>query len=588
MKTLQNYFLRIVAAVVVVGLLLTACGGSSRELTYRVVGEDTNQASITYTDAGGNFQEEQIDLPWETTFGIDGKFDAKISVINENSDGNVTCEIRLDEDELGTRTSAAFARCVASLSVSGNSTNSSFSGSSVETYLGKAQNYIDDGELDKALAEVEQAIEIAPNFSDAYFVQGLVYEAKEELENVLNAYTKAIELNPEHVGAYNNRGLIYQSMDDLEAAIADWSAAIDLDPEYVHSYHNRAVAYADLGNLEAAEADVKKVIELSDDHEQVAWAEQALEKLAPTPTPEPTATPAPVTPPSITDFEQYDHNMDCSSYNEKLLLQSFSVLYPGGSVITDCQGNSDNYVTIELEPDEAKQDAAFVIVFGNFNIDPPNRNRYITEGNKLINLFSDQLQSQLKGKELDIEVDPVAHQGNLLIDRDIVGEIEGIPRLMRLALIPNFEHGNGLFFMALQKIDSSPEAAFPAFDEVTRKIIASVEFPSSQPVIGEISFATEITKDSEPVDPSDDFPPGPTRIYAVFEYANITPGMAFSFMWYFDGEEALGDKTTWDAKPTGRTWVNIDHPDGLPIGKYDVELLIDGNVLQTGSFVIGE
>ena len=68
-------------------------------------------------------------------------------------------------------------------------------------------------------------------------------------------------------------------------------------------------------NLEAAEADVKKVIELSDDPEQIAWAEGVLEKLAPTPTPEPTATPPPATIPSITDFDLYEHDMDCTIYS---------------------------------------------------------------------------------------------------------------------------------------------------------------------------------------------------------------------------------------------------------------------------------
>jgi hypothetical protein len=142
--------------------------------------------------------------------------------------------------------------------------------------------------------------------------------------------------------------------------------------------------------------------------------------------------------------------------------------------------------------------------------------------------------------------------------------------------------------MALQKIDAAPETTFPAFDEATRKIIASVEFSSPQPVIADITFATEITENSEPVDPSGSFPPGPTRIYGVFEHANIAPGMEFSFMWYLDGEAVLGDKTLWEANPTGKTWVNIDHPDGLPTGEYDLQLLIDGEVLQTGSFVIDE
>jgi tetratricopeptide (TPR) repeat protein len=588
MKTLQNYFLRIVVAVLVVSLLLTACG-SSRELTYRVSGNDTNKATITYTDAKGDYQKEQVDLPWETTFSISGEFDAEITVANEEPGGDVTCEISLDGDrQLGDRTSAAYARCEASLSVSRNSMRSSFTGSSVETYLGNVQKYMDEGDLDKALAEVQHASAVAPKFADVYFVMGLVYEEKEEPEIALEAYDRAIKFNPEHVGAYNNRGLIYDSMGDLEAAIADWSAAIEFDPEYVHSYHNRAVAYAALGNLEAAEADVKKVIELSDDPDQVAWAEETLEKLAPTPTPEPTPTSVPVTFAPITDFERYEHNMDCSGYNEDLLLRAFSVLYPSGSVITDCQGNPDNYVTIELFPDEAQDDASFILILGSFKNDTPEKSRYITGGTKLLNLLSNQLQAQLQGAELDIEADSISHQDNFVLYQDLTGEMEGIPILMRLALIPNFEHSQGLLFLALQKIDATPAEVFPAFDEVTRKIITSVEFSSPQPVIGDIRFATEITEDSQPVDPGDSFPPGVTTIYAVFDHANFAPDMGFSFIWYIDGEEVLRDGSIWDANPTGTSWVNVDHPDGLPAGEYDLQLLIDGEVLQTGSFAIGE
>jgi tetratricopeptide (TPR) repeat protein len=588
MKTVQNRFLRIMAAVLVVGLLLTACG-SSRELTYRVSGNDTNKATITYTDAKGDYQKEQVDLPWETTFGISGEFDAEITVTNEEPGGDVTCEISLDDDRpLGDRTSAAYALCRASLSVSRNSTRMSFTGSSVETYLGNVQKYIDEGDLDKAAAEVQHASAVAPKFADVYFVMGLVYEEKSEPEVALEAYDRAIKFNPEHVGAYNNRGLIYSSQGDLEAAIADWSTAIELDPEYVHSYHNRAVAYAALGNLEAAEADVKKVKELSDDPDQVAWAEETLEKLAPTPTPEPAVSSSPVTLPPITDFERYEHNLDCSGYNEKLLLRTFSVLYPSGSVITDCRDDSDNYVLFELEPNQAQNDAAFVVVVGYFELNPPDKTRYLTEGTKLVNRFSNQLQAQLQGEELAIEADPISHQGNLVLYQDLTAKMNGIPRLMRIATIPNFEHGQGLFIWAFQQTNTAPEGVFPAFDEVTRKIITSVEFPSPPPVIGEISFATEITEDSEPVEPSDSFSSGVTTIYAVFEHANFAPDMEFSFIWYIDGEEVLGDGSIWDANPTGTSWVNIDHPNGLPAGEYKLQLLIDGEVLQTGSFVIGE
>ena len=43
-------------------------------------------------------------------------------------------------------------------------------------------------------------------------------------------YTKAIEISPEFADAYVGRGIVYQAGGDRERAIADYSKAIEIKP----------------------------------------------------------------------------------------------------------------------------------------------------------------------------------------------------------------------------------------------------------------------------------------------------------------------------------------------------------------------
>ena len=81
---------------------------------------------------------------------------------------------------------------------------------------------------DTAEWHADQAYELAE--------QGCYDEAIEE-------YTKAIELNPNYVEAYNNRACAYKKKGQYDLAIDECNKAIDLDPNLAGAYVNRAYAY---------------------------------------------------------------------------------------------------------------------------------------------------------------------------------------------------------------------------------------------------------------------------------------------------------------------------------------------------------
>ena len=267
----------VVMVVTAILLAVTACGGDSSELVYRATGTAT-EARVAYADAEGNIHEETVTLPWETSVEVSDQLDFELRVSNLQPTGDIGCEVWLEDSKVGDATHPAYVVCTGSVYLdSGNPRT--FITYSVEGDLKDARSMIDEGELENALAKVESALEVAPYFADAYFVQGRVYQKMEEPDLALAAYDQAIALDPEYTGAYHNRGGIHLNRAQFELAVADFTTTIELDPEHVQGYRFRAIAYANMGELEAAKADVLKVQELAEDPELLSWAEAALAEL---------------------------------------------------------------------------------------------------------------------------------------------------------------------------------------------------------------------------------------------------------------------------------------------------------------------
>ena len=258
---------------------LTACG-SSNELTYRVTGEDAAKATVSYDDASGNLQKQLVDLPWEITLNVDNDFTADIDVINEGNTGTIICEILLNGQIVGDSSSAGYASCFYSYSKRGDHATFSFVSSSVEGYLSKAQEAIDQEDYDKALQEVDRAIKAAPNFPDVYHLRATIYLKMDKYDQALAAYKRVLELDPERAEAYIDRGAAYSEMGDLDAALADLNTAVEFDPDSVTAFMVRAMIYEQLGNFEAATADVLQVQALQNGRDMQVWVDGKLRQYA--------------------------------------------------------------------------------------------------------------------------------------------------------------------------------------------------------------------------------------------------------------------------------------------------------------------
>ena len=111
--------------------------------------------------------------------------------------------------------------------------------------------------------------------------------------------------------------------------------------------------------------------------------------------------------------------------------------------------------------------------------------------------------------------------------------------------------------------------------------------PTSEPQFGSITFALGATEDYKPVSPAITFQEGITEVHAIFEYSGMSKEYEWERAWYLDGTEVLRNAQAWTGDEVGVFDYFIDAGnDPLFSGEWVLELYVEGNLLQTGSFTI--
>ena len=131
---------------------------------------------------------------------------------------------------------------------------------------------------EEAIGAYDKAIELNPDYADAYRKRGTVKLALDDYEGAIEDYTQCIKLNSGSAWVYYNRGLaqaklgyseskkenVEKAQDLYESTIEDCTQVIKLDPEDVDSYLNRGVAKIALGGLQAARGNIEEASRLYD------------------------------------------------------------------------------------------------------------------------------------------------------------------------------------------------------------------------------------------------------------------------------------------------------------------------------------
>lgn len=162
-----------------------------------------------------------------------------------------------------------------------------------------------------AASSYKTAIEVDPNYYDAYVEVGLLY-AKQKSDLAKEYYNSAIELRPQSVeawynkamflqetgakqpkryreafacydsiikidnrftAAYFNKGYIYlEYMQKYDSAAVEFSNAIGVFPRYYQAYYNRGLSYESLNKKKEAESDYRNALSIDPQYTEAAIA----------------------------------------------------------------------------------------------------------------------------------------------------------------------------------------------------------------------------------------------------------------------------------------------------------------------------
>jgi tetratricopeptide (TPR) repeat protein len=195
------------------------------------------------------------------------------------------------------------------LSDSGNSagstadTNSAAGSSDAKAAFDDGMKALDSGDADRAILSLSKAVEIDPDYADAWFNLGIAYALVEKrdaeisgmtptpvpgestpkpakpnsqkaFEKAVAAYEKIIDADPDNHQAYFNLGLARNKLNEDEAAARALRQAVKLNPEDTEYQTELGAILIKLAQYREAIGPLKKALEL--DPENVK-AQQLLE-----------------------------------------------------------------------------------------------------------------------------------------------------------------------------------------------------------------------------------------------------------------------------------------------------------------------
>ena len=125
----------------------------------------------------------------------------------------------------------------------------------IDAYLDRAHLH---SNFDNAIADYDRAIELDPTRLDIHGFKANVHSRKGEHLEAIKIYGYIIQINPTDSEVYVNRGDAKSKLGDYKGAISDYSKRIELEPRDRYIYKERAIIKEKLGDFDGATADRQK------------------------------------------------------------------------------------------------------------------------------------------------------------------------------------------------------------------------------------------------------------------------------------------------------------------------------------------
>lgn len=116
------------------------------------------------------------------------------------------------------------------------------------------------GQRDEAIASLDQALRIQPDYPEALRVGGLILSEAGRFEQALAFFEAALKSKPDFYQAVLDRANLLRQLEQFEAAIAAFSRGLEFFPGHADLLNNRGVVFIDTGAFDEALADFEAAL----------------------------------------------------------------------------------------------------------------------------------------------------------------------------------------------------------------------------------------------------------------------------------------------------------------------------------------
>ena len=123
-----------------------------------------------------------------------------------------------------------------------------------------------DGDYKEAMPHLEAALQIKPDYAEAYNNLGLVYKEQGFYDQATQSFAKAIKYKKRYFEAINNIATMYERKGDYDTAIKIFKNVLKRKPDYAEAHSNLGIVYQKRGQLEQAKEHFRKSLQIEPHH----------------------------------------------------------------------------------------------------------------------------------------------------------------------------------------------------------------------------------------------------------------------------------------------------------------------------------
>jgi adenylate cyclase len=137
------------------------------------------------------------------------------------------------------------------------------SGQDAHTHRSLSAVFLLRRQYEKAVMEIEKAIELEPNSASCLFTYGMILRLVGRFDEAIPVLEKAIRLNPiTPINYLNVLAWAYAGSEQYEKAVSLWNKTIERNPDYLFAYMGLTGAYQFLGDERKAREAAAEVLRI--------------------------------------------------------------------------------------------------------------------------------------------------------------------------------------------------------------------------------------------------------------------------------------------------------------------------------------